>query len=120
MERGASEAFIGASRGLGVQRISLSARAMAPVVAGARVRALSERNERRLETMGGPHASAAAAGSERRRSGDSCVGRWPSWRWPGRPLAALALRLAHGLAGLWLGRLASACVRVSFFYKTKL
>ena len=29
---------------------------------------------------------------------------------------ALALRLAHGLAGLWLGRLAGACVRVSFFF----
>ena len=69
--------------------------------------------------MGGPHASAATAGSERRkeRAARACdAGTLASWSLRGWPLAALALRPGLGLASLWLGRWARARVR---FFKQK-
>ena len=91
MGRGGSEACIGASGGCGVAGISSSARA-SPGGFGMRAQhADPVQGEREVRDDGaGPHALAVAAGSERRRSSGSCVQCWPSWRWPGRPLAPSA------------------------------
>ena len=57
--------------------------------------------QQRVASAGGAAARACGAGPP----GAGLAGHWP-----------LALRLAHGLAGMWLGRMASACVR--FFNKS--
>ena len=62
MERGGSEAYIGAERGARGCGIRLIPRAMAPVVAGARAPILSELIEREVGgDLGGALLAAAAA-----------------------------------------------------------
>ena len=74
MEGGGRGLLIGAERGLGMQRISLCARAMALVVAGGRLVLYPERNERRLGTMGaGPAGQQDREGDKERASV-----QWPS------------------------------------------
>ena len=121
MERGGSEAFIGASSGCGVAGISSSVRA-SPGGFGMRARRADPmQGEQEVGgDLGGALLAAAAAcereGEEERATRACGAGTLASWRLPGRPLAALALRLAMAsLACGWAGVLERACV----FFKQK-